>query len=209
MPVSDKTDKRKENASQTQAALRAAGVRLFGEQGYEATAIGSLCAEANVTTGALYHHYGDKKGLFKAIVEEIDGNLVTTAEAASRDVLEQGGDAWEAFLATIDVVLMAGMNPAGRRIMLTDAPAVLGADAWEEIRRRHGLGAMVRSVQYLQSRKIFGREDPIRLARIILGTVYGAVESLPDNPRQMKAALKEARHWVHAMLLALRNDISN
>ena len=207
-PASVRRDRRKENASLTQAALHAAGLRLFGAQGYEATSIGSICAEAKVTTGALYHHYGDKKGLFAAIVEEIDGNLVVAAESASSRILAQGGEPWAAFLATIDSVLNAGMDPAGRRIMLTDAPAVLGATAWEAIRQKHGLGAMVKSVQFLQSRDIFGREDPTRLARIILGTLYGAIESLPNEPRRSARALTEARRWVHAMLVALRRDIS-
>jgi len=204
-----KQDKRKENATQTQAALRAAGCRLFGLQGYEATSIGSICAEANVTTGALYHHYCDKRGLFAAIVEEIDANLVKAAAEAGSEVLEKGGEPWDAFLASVDVVLWAGTDLPRRRIVLTDAPAVLGAEAWEDLRQRQGLGAMTRSVQYLQACNVFGKQDPQRLARVILGLLYGAIESLPDDAQRIEAALADARRWVHAMLLALRRDISD
>ena len=80
-------DGRKTNAAATQAALRAAGRTLFGQLGYEATSLGALCAAAGVTTGALYHHFGDKKGLFAAVAEELDAGLVQlTAQARARAV---------------------------------------------------------------------------------------------------------------------------
>ncbi len=74
-PMSDtptKRDGRKENASATQAALQSAALRWFSEQGFEKAPVGSICADAGVTVGALYHHYGDKKGLFAAVVEQVD-----------------------------------------------------------------------------------------------------------------------------------------
>ena len=75
-------DGRKSNAAQTQAALKAAGRQLFGQRGYEATALGALCERAGVTTGALYHHFGDKKGLFAAVAEDLDAGLVALTSRA-------------------------------------------------------------------------------------------------------------------------------
>ncbi len=199
-----KPDGRLENSETTQAALRAAGRRLFGELGYDASGVGALCAEAKVTSGALYHHFGDKKGLFAAVAEELDRQLVQLAANATHAVLARGGSLWDAFLASVEVLLQAGVDPRGRRIGLHDAAAVLGADGWLAIRERHGLGAMTAAVQALQQAGTFQPGDPRRLARIILGLLYGAIEALPDDPAAIDGALADTRLLVHSMLAALK-----
>jgi AcrR family transcriptional regulator len=203
-----KPDGRLENSEATQAALRAAGRAMFGQHGFDGSAVGAICAQAAVTSGALYHHFGDKKGLFAAVAEELDSSLVALAEKVSGQVLAKGGSAWDAFIASIDALLQAGVDPAGRRIGLTDASAVLGADAWVAIRDRHGLGAMIRTVQALQAQGVFAAGDPRRLARIILGLLYGAIEALPDDPARTKTALAETKQLMHQMLGALRSGSS-
>jgi AcrR family transcriptional regulator len=199
------SDGRKVNAASTQAALRAVGRKLFGQLGYEATSLGAICSEAGVTTGALYHHFGDKKGLFAAVAEELDEGLVQLTAAARAKALAGGADAWQAFMAAIDVFLLAGLNPEGRRIGLTDAPAVLGAQAWLEIRERHGLGAMVQTVRTLQTLGMLPPGDVLLRARLVLGLLYGAIEALAhQNEEAAQAALAETRGLVHAMLNGLR-----
>ncbi len=197
-------DGRKANATLTQTALRTAGCKLFGQLGFEATALGAICAEAGVTTGALYHHFGDKKGLFAAVAEELDAGLVALTVRARAQALASGADPWQAFLAAIDVFLQAGMNAEARRIGLTDAPAVLGTQGWLEIRERHGLGAMVQTVRTLQSAGLFPPGDVRLRARLILGLLYGAIEALAQQPVDAPAALADARALVHAMLAGMR-----
>jgi AcrR family transcriptional regulator len=197
-------DGRKVNAASTQAALRAVGRKLFGQLGYEATSLGAICSEAGVTTGALYHHFGDKKGLFAAVAEELDEGLVKLTAAARAQALAGGADAWQAFMAAIDVFLQAGLNPEGRRIGLTDAPAVLGAQGWLEIRERHGLGAMVQTVRTLQALGMLPPGDVLLRARLILGLLYGAVEALAHQHEDAGVALAETRTLVHAMLTGMR-----
>lgn len=199
------TDGRKTNAASTQAALRAAGRRLFGEQGYDATSLGALCEAAGVTTGALYHHFGDKKGLFAAVAEELDASLVALTAQVRAQALADGADAWQAFLAAIDVFLQAGQNPQGRRIGLVDAPAVLGTQAWAEIRERHGLGATMQNVRALQDQGFLPPGNVRLQARLIVGLLYGAIEALAHvEEEQVPSAVASARALVHAMLGGLR-----
>jgi AcrR family transcriptional regulator len=200
-----KRDGRKENASTTQAALQLAALQWFSALGFEKAPVGSICADAGVTVGALYHHYGDKKGLFAAVVEQVDAQLVQQALAARSAVIDNGGGAWDAFLASIDTVLQAGTNAPMRRLMLVDAPAVLGAGAWDEIRQRQGLGAMRESIRALQAHGIFREHDAERLARIVLGALYGGMDSLPADNSQVPAALDDVRRCLVAMLDGLHN----
>jgi AcrR family transcriptional regulator len=201
-----KRDGRKENASATQAALQQAALQWFSAQGFERAPVGSICADAGVTVGALYHHYGDKKGLFAAVVEEVDAQLVQQALAARSAVINNGGSAWDAFLASIDTVLQAGTNAPMRRLMLVDAPAVLGAGAWDEIRQRQGLGAMRGSIRALQAHGIFKTHDAERLARIVLGALYGGMDSLPNTDEGVREALADTRKCLVAMLEGLRTQ---
>ena len=197
-------DGRKSNAAQTQAALKAAGRQLFGQRGYEATALGTLCERAGVTTGALYHHFGDKKGLFASVAEDLDAGLVALTSRARDQALAQGATPWNAFLAAIDAFLEAGLNPEACRIGLTDAPAVLGTQAWLAIRERHGLGAMLQTVMHLQRLGLLPEGDPRLRSRLILGLLYGAVEALAHDPLQAPTALPEVRQMVHAMLAGMQ-----
>jgi AcrR family transcriptional regulator len=201
---SPKRDGRKENASTTQAALQSAALRWFSEQGYEKALVGNICADAGVTVGALYHHYGDKKGLFAAVAEQVDAGLVQQAFAARKAVIDGGGGTWDAFLASIDTVLRAGANAPLRRLMLVDAPAVLGAQ-WGEIRQRQGLGAMRASIADLQAHGIFQGHDAERLARVVLGALYGGMDSLSVDEAGVQDALTDTRQCLVAMLEGLRS----
>ena len=197
-------DGRKANAETTQAALRSAGRRLFGELGFEKTALGALCTEAGVTTGALYHHFGDKKGLFAAVAEELDATLVRLVQGAMALAAQAGATPWDAFLAGMDAFLAAAQDAQARRIGLTDAPAVPGTQGWLEIRERQGLSAMVRTVQGLQAAGALSSGDARLRARLVLGLLYGALEALDHDPRPWEQALPDARALLHAMLAGLR-----
>ena len=205
--TSTKRDGRKENASATQAALQQAALRWFSEQGFEKAPVGSICADAGVTVGALYHHYGDKKGLFAAVVEQVDARLVQQALAASVAALEAGGSYWDAFWASVTTVLEAGTNTSLRRLMLVEAPAVLGTQLWGEIRQRQGLGAMLAQIQMLQAHGLFEGHSAERLARIVLGALYGAMDSLPQDDVAVDEALDDAKGCLGAMLLGLRQGV--
>lgn len=198
-------DGRKANAETTQAALRAAGRSLFGRLGYEKTALGALCAEAGVTTGALYHHFGDKKGLFAAVAEELDAALVRLVQAAMAQAAQAGAAPWDAFLTGMDAFLAAAQDAQARRIGLTDAPAVLGTEGWLEIRERQGLGAMVQTVERLQAHGVLQPGDAHLRARMVLGLLYGALEALDHDSRPWEQALAEARTLLHTMLAGLRS----
>ena len=53
---------------ETRNKLLEAGRQAFGSVGYAQTSMDELTASAGLTRGALYHHFGDKKGLLQAVV---------------------------------------------------------------------------------------------------------------------------------------------
>lgn len=123
----------REGTEVTRLALISAARRLFVEKGYAETATPDIVAAAGVTRGALYHHFEDKKALFRAVIEQeamavasdIDRDAVSAA--TPREALISGASAY-----------FAAMAVEGRaRLMLLEAPAVLGVERTAEIDREN------------------------------------------------------------------------
>ncbi|MCX7320699.1 MAG: helix-turn-helix domain containing protein, partial [Hyphomicrobiales bacterium] len=58
---------------ETRAKLIEAARKAFASKGYAASSMDDLTAAAGLTRGALYHNFGDKKGLLQAVIHQIDG----------------------------------------------------------------------------------------------------------------------------------------
>ncbi len=116
---------REKKMAETRKKLIEVARRAFAEYGYTDTSMDKLTAEAGLTRGALYHHFGDKRGLFAAVVDQIDSQM---AEYAQQH-LEQPDDLWEGLLREGQTYIQNALNPEFQRIVLRDGPAVLGDPA--------------------------------------------------------------------------------
>lgn len=102
--------------------LISAARRAFAEQGYAGASMDSLTAQAGLTRGALYHNFGDKRGLFAAVVDQIDSEMAEYAKSIGREAR----DAWSGLLAEGAAYIEKSLDPEVRRIVLLDGPSVLG-----------------------------------------------------------------------------------
>lgn len=105
----------------TRAKLIAAARFAFAQHGYAQASMDELTAQAGLTRGALYHHFGGKPGLLAAVFAQIDAEM----DARLEQVLRNHGDLWEGFLAYCRAYLAMAQEPEIRRIVLQDARAVL------------------------------------------------------------------------------------
>jgi AcrR family transcriptional regulator len=133
---------RRSNADRSHAmrdALIAAGRRLFIEKGYAETSTPEIVAAANVTRGALYHHFEDKAALFRALIvsesEKVAGeiNIATQHCTDAAQALDTGTDAY------LDAMTVPGRT----RLLLIDGPAVLGRQEMDAIDRETSGGTIV------------------------------------------------------------------
>jgi AcrR family transcriptional regulator len=129
-----------ERAADTREALIAAARALFANPGFADAALETIVRDAGVTRGALYHHFADKTELFAAVFEQVEGEMaerMAEAVAAAREtdpveVMRLGTRFW----------LDACADPEVQRIVLMDAPAVLGWERWTEIGQRYNIGVV-------------------------------------------------------------------
>ncbi len=119
----------RERSDTTRAAILDAARGLFVTRGYADTSTPDIVAAAGLTRGALYHHFEDKKALFRAVAEREALAVATSIEQATsgdlsaRQALKVGASAY-----------FGAMREPGRiRLLLLDGPAVLGKREMMEI----------------------------------------------------------------------------
>src|SRR5919204_1037778 len=182
--------RREAEAQATRDALIRAALELFTKRGYANVGTEEIVARAKVTRGALYHHFKDKRDLFRAVFERVEGDLMQ--RIAGR--MDATVDPWELMLAGMRSFLDACEEPAVKQISLTDAPAVLGWQEWREIDNRHGLG-LTRAA--LQGAVDAGVMRPIAvepMAHLFVAALSEAafVIAYSNQPRKARAEVEEA-----------------
>ena len=170
---------------QTRAKLLDAARQAFGSVGYAQTSMDELTASVGLTRGALYHHFGDKKGLLQAVVQQVDGEL----DAQLAHVFVRAACPWEGFKGRCRVFLEMALQVEVQRIMLRDAPSVLGAE-YLQSSQSQCCGSMAAMLEDLMATQVIQRTDPEALARLIQGGLMDASFWIAgaDNPAQRLAA---------------------
>ena len=189
---------KQEQGAETRARLVAVARRLFGELGYAATTTERILEAAGVTRGALYHHFGDKADLMRAVVDEAYGDLnerVIAVGAAARD-------RWAGVVAGCDAFLRLVDDPALVRIVFVDGPAALGAAAWDEIDHRHGLASLRIALEEAMAVGALAEQPAEPLAALLNGAINGAMFWVLRQ-RDPRRALTQARSSLRRLLAAL------
>lgn len=179
---------RAEAAAETVSRLVAVAQTAFAEEGYGAVSLDALAARAGVTRGALHHHFGNKAGLFRAVIERIDDEI-----GAGLDVIWAAHqDPWAGFRACYHGYLDAVLAPSRRRIVFRDMPAVMGIEGID-LMMNSGFQQLVADLRGLIAEGRITGADPEALAHLFNGAVmqlaFWAAEGEADRVDRAHAAL--------------------
>jgi AcrR family transcriptional regulator len=158
---------REERARGTRDELVRVARELFAERGYAGVGTEEIVARARVTRGALYHHFRDKRDLFRAVHEELERELVGSLGEQIAGI----EDARELLTTGVRSFLDACTDPALAQISLIDAPSVLGWTEWREIDARHGMGLVRLGLEAAMEQGVISRQDPEPLAHLLLAVL--------------------------------------
>lgn len=151
-PRRSQADRREETVSKLLLAAR----RLFGERGYGETSLEEIAEACDMTIRPVYHYFESKLGLFAAMVEQMEGEMLASAEDVANATPT---DIWTSFVQRCE-------DPHFRQIMLIDAPNLLG-------HRRTTEGAMTRSARY-RTAKLLGKNPDGLAMNMLMGALSQA-----------------------------------
>jgi AcrR family transcriptional regulator len=189
-----------DRSSATRAKLVKAARELFADRPYADVGTEEIVRRARVTRGALYHHFTDKRDLFRAVHEQMEAELVEEigrrfAEAATTDPAE-------ALAVGVRSYLDACNDPSFARITLIDAPAVLGWAEWRRIDEEYALKLIALGLEGAMAAGSLRRQPVAPLAQLVLAAMgeAGLVIANSDDPKarriEMEAALLA---WIDGM----------
>ncbi|WP_457298607.1 TetR/AcrR family transcriptional regulator [Phyllobacterium sp. P5_D12] len=183
---------------ETRAKLIQAARKAFAANGYAGASMDDLTAEAGLTRGALYHNFGDKKGLLQAVIDQIDAEMLARMRAARE--LEK--TTWLGFLAESMAYIEMALEPEIQRIMLLDGPAVLG-DPSQWPNQNACLKTTAQTIQALIDEGTVKPMDAEAAARLINGAALNASLwiAAADDPRIVFAKAVDAFRHLAAGLL--------
>lgn len=161
--------RRAETMAENRAKLVAAARKAFAEKGFAAASMDELTAAAGLTRGALYHNFGDKRGLLAAVVHEVDAEMAAKAQAVGA----RAADPWEGLLAEGAAYIELALDPEVQRIVLLDGPAFLG-DPSQWPSQNSCLAATRQTVAQLIAEGVMQPVDAEAAARLLNGAALNA-----------------------------------
>ncbi len=192
-----------DRSAATRDALVAAARPLFAEHGYAGVGTEAIVRAAGVTRGAMYHQFADKRELFAAVFEaaeaaitaQIGAVVLAAGEADPIAVMRLGAAAW----------LDACAEPEVQRIVLIEAPAVLGWQRWREIGLRYGMGLVQGLLEHAIAVGRMPAQPVIPLAHVLIGALDEAALYLA-RALDPVAARAEMQQVLDRLITALSLD---
>ena len=180
---------RAEMIAETRAKLLAAGRLAFGTTGFADASMDDFTAGAGLTRGALYHHFGDKKGLFEAVLMQIDGEM----SARLKIVSQSAPSRWQGLVDECTAYIQMALEPEIQRIVFRDGPAVLGdPSSWPNA--SGCVAAMASSITRLGEENAIADVDAEAAARVINGAMCYASQWIAnaDDPEAVSKKAVQA-----------------
>ncbi|MBC8098572.1 MAG: TetR/AcrR family transcriptional regulator [Armatimonadetes bacterium] len=198
MPDAIHTTKAQQRAA-TMARLIEVACAVFTRDGYPNASTEEIVHQAGVTRGALYHHFGSKEGLFQEVLGHIQQQVGLRIEL----VTAQHDDLWEQLVAGSVAFLEVSLDPQVQRIMLIDAPAVLGWSLWRELDAQYSMKSLRAALSDLTEQ---GQMVPLpldALTHVLSGAMNEAALWIAQSDDSI-GALAEATQTLKYVLTCLR-----
>ncbi|MFL1544431.1 TetR/AcrR family transcriptional regulator [Pseudomonas sp. O39] len=190
---------RTEIIEDTRARLIASARAAFATHGFANTSMDDFTARAGLTRGALYHHFGDKKGLLAAVVAQLDSEM----DARLQHITEQAQDPWRGFCDRCQAYLRMAQDGEIQRIVLQDAPAVLGDTGCQQ----HCVESLRQLLEALMQTGAILQAPSVALAQLINGSLVNTALWIARDEHPIKR-LEEGLSSLELLLQGLKQPIT-
>ena len=176
-------------SASTKRALIDVAETLFTDHGYAAASLDQIVAGAQVTKGALYHHFSGKQALFEAVFERVESDA---SRAVKKALKGHRADPWEKALAGLRAFLEVVQEPRYRRIVIQEGPAVLGYERYREQEERSTFANVLDIVKSVLTAGDWKLDEDMQqtFARIFFGAMSSAGEAVSSAEDPIAAAVR-------------------
>lgn len=191
--------RRLEYSESTRQALVDSAVHLFTKRGYAGTSLDEVAKRARVTKGALYHHFSGKQALFEAAFDAVESAVLTRLA----EIVGGPGEPWDRAMNGIRHYIEICLDPAYQRIVVHEAPVVMGWERWREAEDQFSFGLVRTGIQALVDA---GEIDdlPVEVtARLLFGALTAGATMIARSDDQ-KQTSAEVSATIIRMLERLR-----
>jgi AcrR family transcriptional regulator len=185
------------HAEATRTALVGAARQRFTRAGFAATSLDDVAADAGTTKGAVYHHFKDKKALFRAVYEEVSRELI--AAVATSTMAGANGSPGE--MALHAFLIHAG-EPACQQVLFTDGPVVLGAAECRAIDTNHSQGLLSRLIEAQGAPDLVASAGSETLAKMLLAVFVESAQIIASSA-EPEATMAGIKTVLNRMIVAL------
>lgn len=190
---------RTEMIDATRARLIASARQAFATQGYANTSMDDFTARAGLTRGALYHHFGDKKGLLAAVVAQLDAQM----DAHLQRISDQAQDPWSGFCERCRAYLRMAQDGEIQRIVLQDAPAVLGDTGSQQ----QCVESLRQLLEAMMQAGVIAQAPSVALAQLINGSLVNTALWIARDD-QPNLRLQEGLQALELLLQGLKQPVT-
>jgi len=180
----------------TRSVIVDAAIAEFTDIGFARSSLDRVAAAADVTKGAVYHHFNDKEALFDAAFVTLEDRFTAKLTAAVDGVDDPRGK----LAAGIDLLLVECTDPTFRRIAVLEAPGVVGWERWREVERRAFLGLALAALDVLAASGSISVPTGDLTARMLLAATSEAGCGLSASP---DARSQVERRRIGAQIMAM------
>lgn len=192
-----------------QAILQAAE-HLFIENGFEKTTLADIINRSGGSRATLYEHFGDKEGLFRAMMEENSAHILDGLTAAQADDLAPPEVALTKFALHFVRALIDDQTTSIVRVLVSEGSRI--SDIAESFLRIGPETTVKRLAEYLKGLADTGAlhiDDPDVAAKAFLGMVTGDIVIsrliLPKRPISMEEVDRYVRQAITLFLNGTRS----
>lgn len=155
----------------------------FAEFGYSKTSIDEIVKQEQLTKGAVYYYFKDKRDLFEQVVNRLLNKMVDDITGA----IEREEDPWRRVLSAVGKYLEGCLQPAYRNIVLREAPVILGWTAWREKEKQTVAGVSTLLLQELMEAGLIRKQPLDLLTGILFGVITEAAIGIAESPDPAEA----------------------
>jgi len=203
MPDARVKSRREIYSEATKEALLDSATRLFVARGFAATALADVAADAQVTRGAVYHHFADKQDLFAAVLDRFE----TTAMERVVDAAADATSSWDAALQSLDAFLEQCCDETYATIVWREGPVALGWAGWRECAHKYGYGLTREAMRALIDEGSLAPAPLETLTRLVYALIGEAGMALAEAEPAAKADVKrEFGQLMTRILEGMRRD---